>query len=447
MSFHRLTEHSLGANQVLPTLKKHMLADGFDFVLDLEKSRGADLYDARDGRRYLDLFTFFASNPIGMNHPKMNNDDFIRKIGKVALHKPSNSDVYTVEMAEFVDTFFRIAVPDIFRYAFFIEGGGLAIENALKTAFDWRVRKNIAKGRKEILGTKIAHFRQAFHGRTGYTMSLTNTDPVKIKYFPKFPDWPRIGNPFAVFPLEGMNLEDTVARERAAVAELEGAFDAHPDDIAAVIIEPIQGEGGDNHFRPEFLRELRRVCDEREALLIFDEVQTGVGLTGSMWAHQRLGVTPDIMAFGKKSQVCGIIVGPRVDEVEENVFRKSSRINSTWGGNLVDMVRFTRFLQIIDEEKLVDNARETGDYLLNCIRGLAGDFPEIVSNPRGLGLMCAMTIRDAETRKYILEGAFARGVMILGCGERSIRFRPPLNLTPDEADEGIDVLRAVLETI
>ena len=170
-------------------------------------------------------------------------------------------------------------------------------------------------------------------------------------------------------------------------------------------------------------------------------------MTGQMWAHQALGVIPDVMAFGKKSQVCGILVGPRVDEVEENVFRKSSRINSTWGGNLVDMVRFTRFLQIIEEENLVENSRQIGEYLLDEIRQLAHDFPEIISSPRGLGLMCAMTIRDVETRNYILEGALARGVMILGCGERSIRFRPPLNLTREEADEGIGVLRETLKTL
>lgn len=447
MSITRSTESSVAPGQVLPTLNKHMLADGFDFVLDLDRSHGAYLVDARDGKQYLDLFTFFASNPIGMNHPKLNNDEFIGKIGKVALHKPSNSDIYTVEMAEFVDTFFRIAVPDHFSYAFFIEGGALAVENALKTAFDWKVRKNIAKGKPATLGTKVVHLQQAFHGRSGYTMSLTNTDPVKIQYFPKFTDWPRISNPFAVYPLEGANLEDTIAREKQSIAELEAAFEAHGDDIACVILEPIQGEGGDNHFRPEYLRELRRICDEKEALLIFDEVQAGVGITGHMWAHQALGVTPDIIAFGKKSQVCGILVGPRVDEVDDNVFHKSSRINSTWGGNLVDMVRFTRFLEIIEEEDLVENAREVGTYLLEQIRNLAKDFPQVISSPRGLGLMCAMTIRDAETRKYILEGCYSRNVMILGCGERSIRFRPPLNLTREQADEGIAILREVLATI
>ncbi|MCE2503881.1 MAG: L-lysine 6-transaminase [Chlorobi bacterium] len=447
MSIDSTIDQSIVPNQVHSTLSQHILADGLDFVLNLDKSQGAYLYDARNGRRYLDLFTFFASNPIGMNHPKLNNDEFIAKIGRVALHKPSNSDVYTVEMAQFVETFFRIAVPDHFRYSFFIEGGAPAVENALKTAIDWKVRKNIAAGKPDTLGTKVTHFRQAFHGRTGYTMSLTNTDPIKVQYWPKFTDWPQITNPFAEFPLEGENLERTVQRERQAIEELESAFASNPDDIACVILEPIQGEGGDNHFRPEFLQQLRYLCDENEAMLIFDEVQSGVGLTGRMWVHEALGVVPDIIAFGKKSQVCGILCGERVDEVEDNVFHKSSRINSTWGGNLVDMVRFTRFLEVIEEEKLVDNARDVGKYLLEGIQSLATDFPDIVSNPRGLGLMCAMTIKDAHRRAHILEGCLARGIMIIGAGERSIRFRPPLNLTREQVDEGIGTLRKVIGTL
>ena len=321
------------------------------------------------------------------------------------------------------------------------------MENALKTAMDWKVRKNIKAGRPETLGTKVLHFRQAFHGRTGYTMSLTNTDPTKVRYWPKFTDWPRVSNPFAEFPLEGENLERTIAREKQTLAELEEAFTQHEHDIACIILEPIQGEGGDNHFRPEFLRELRRICDEREAMLIFDEVQTGLGLTGEMWAHESLGVAPDIMAFGKKMQICGIVVSERVDDIDDNVFHTSSRINSTWGGNLVDMVRVTKYLEIIRDEGLVENAREVGRYLLEEIVKLTEEFPQILSNPRGRGLMCAMTVRDVETRGYILQGALARGVMILGCGERSIRFRPPLNLTREQVDEGIGVLREVLGTI
>jgi L-lysine 6-transaminase len=160
-------------------------------------------------------------------------------------------------------------------------------------------------------------------------------------YFPRF-DWPRITNPKLEFPVTQAVLERVVAEEAQAVAEIEQAVRANPDDIAALIIEPIQGEGGDNHFRPEFFRELRRLADEHDFMFIVDEVQTGLGATGKLWGVEHMGVRPDIIAFGKKTQVCGIMAGDRIDEVEDNVFVVSSRLNSTWGGSLVDMVRSQR---------------------------------------------------------------------------------------------------------
>lgn len=275
-------------------------------------------------------------------------------------------------------------------------------------------------------------------------MTLTNTDPTKTDLFPKFQGWPRITSPGATFPLEGANLERTKQLEQQAIAEIEEAFRQNPDDIACIILEPIQAEGGDNHFRPEFLAELRRLCDQNEALLIFDEVQTGVGMTGTMWAHQGLGVLPDIITFGKKTQVCGILVGPRVDEVPDNVFHKSSRINSTWGGNLVDMVRFTKVLEIIEEENLVENARLVGQHLLGRLHQLQQEFPNLVSNVRGRGLMCAVDLPTAELRNTFREQCYANGLMILGCGDHSIRFRPALNITAEVIDEGLEVIRGVL---
>jgi L-lysine 6-transaminase len=439
-------EITIQPGQVHATLASHMLADGFDLVLDLRKSHGPYLVDARNGKEYLDFFTFFASNPVGMNHPKMNTPEFIEKIGRVALHKPSCSDIYTTEMAEFVETFFRVAVPSYFKYSFFIEGGALAVENALKVAFDWKVRKNFAGGYTGERGQKVIHFLHAFHGRSGYTMSLTNTDPTKTDLYPKFA-WPRVINPAVTYPLEGANLERTIALEKEAIGQIRQAFAENRDDIACVIVEPIQGEGGDNHFRSEFLQQLREICDQNEALLIFDEVQTGVGLTGTMWAHQGLGVRPDIMVFGKKSQVCGILVTDRVDDVENNVFHKSSRINSTWGGNLVDMVRFTRYLQIIEEDDLIGNAKRSGEHLLMRLEELARDYPKTVSNPRGTGLMCAMTIATSEERDKILKECYADGLMILGCGTSSIRFRPALNITIEQLDQGMEIIRRAIGEI
>lgn len=428
---------TIEAEQVHKILQKHLLADGYDIVLDLEKSEGLYLYDAKSGSRYLDFFTFFASNPLGMNHPQLANEEFRNKIGKIAVNKPSNSDVYTKEMAEFVDNFDRIGIPDYLPYSFFISGGALAVENALKVAFDWKVQKNFEKGYRQEKGHKVLHFERAFHGRTGYTMSLTNTDPTKTRYFPKF-DWPRVISPSMTFPANDENITKTIALEQRALAQAERHFEMNKDDIACILIEPIQGEGGDNHFRVEFHRALRKLADKHEALLIYDEVQTGVGLTGRFWAHEHY-VKPDILAFGKKAQVCGILAGRRIDDIETNCFRVSSRINSTWGGNLVDMVRFGRILQVMEEENLVDNAASTGSYLQKKITELADQF-DVVTNPRGKGLLCAVDFKSTELRDRVKKECFKRQLMILGCGTKTIRFRPPLTVKNEHIDEGLEII-------
>lgn len=434
------------ALDVLDELKNYMLVDGFDFVLDLDHSRGANFIESRTGKKYLDFFTCFASLPLGMNHQKLLDAGFQKYMSRAAMNKVSNSDIYTDVMATFVKTFNKIAVPEPFKYSFFISGGALAVENALKAAFDWKVRKNMKNKKiKGELGHQIIHFKQAFHGRSGYTMSLTNTDPNKIMYYPKF-NWPRVSNPMIKFPLDDKSLEDLIKRENQSVEEIKLAFANNKNDIAAIIIEPIQGEGGDNHFRPEFFKQLRQLADENDALLIFDEVQTGVGVTGTMWAHEQLGVTPDIMCFGKKMQICGIIVTERIDEVSDNVFHTSSRINSTWGGNLADMARATRYLEIIDEENLLENTRQRGKELEEELAKIQSEYPEIISNARGLGMFRAFDIKP-DIRKNFLNKCFEDGLMILPCGEKSVRFRPPLNLTYNQLMEGISIVRNALASI
>ncbi len=427
------------------TLSHHMLVDGFDLVVDLKKSQGCYLYDSRFNKRYLDFFSFFGSSAVGMNHPKMTEREFLEKLAAVAVNKPSNSDVYSVEMAEFVETFSRIVQPEYLPYAFFVDGGALAVENALKTAFDWKVRKNFIKGYTEERGRQIIHFRRAFHGRSGYTLSLTNTDPTKTNYFPKF-KWPRILNPAITFPLNGVHLKEVMDDEEAAVRQIKEAIINNPDDIAAIIIEPIQAEGGDNHFRKEFLVKLRQICDENEILLIFDEVQTGIGLTGKMWAHEYF-VKPDLMAFGKKTHVCGFMSSTRIDDVLDNVFHKPSRLNSTFGGNLVDMVRFTRIMEIIEEERLVENAHVQGEFMLQELNAMGAEFPSLVSNVRGRGMMCAIDMDSAQNRDQLRQKAYEEGLIIIGCGDRSIRFRPPLTIQRGELEEGFTIMRKALQEL
>jgi len=439
-------KYNVEPQNVKSELRKHMLADGYDFILDLYSSHGSHMREYLHEEAYLDMFTCYASMPVGMNHPKLLEQEFIEYIGKVALNKPSNSDVYTPELATFVKTFFEVAVPSHFKYSFFIEGGALAVENALKVAFDYKIRQNFRKGYSYERGNQIIHFFESFHGRTGYTMSLTNTDPKKVKYFPKF-NWPRVLNPKLEFPLNEDNYAKVLEAEKLSIESIKKAYLDNPDDIAAIIIEPIQGEGGDNHFRNEFLSELKNIAHENNSLLIFDEVQTGVGLTGTMWAHEQMGVVPDIMAFGKKMQVCGILVGDKIDQEPENAFKVSSRINSTWGGNLVDMVRSTKYLEIIEEDNLVDNAKSVGNYLGKKLEDLSIEFSEIFTNPRGRGLFRAIDFKDASKRADFVKSCYNNKMIILTSGERAIRFRPALNINIDQIDLGIDIIKAAIKEV
>ena len=428
------------ARDVRDVLGRSILTDGLDLVLDLDRSAGSYLIDARDGSRYLDMFTFFASSALGMNHPALTEPAFRAELAQAAVNKPSNSDVYTVPMARFVHTFTRVLGDPALPHLFFVDGGALAVENALKVAFDWKSRLNESRGIDPALGTRVLHLRGAFHGRSGYTMSLTNTDPGKVARFPKF-DWPRIDAPVLAPRV------DIVALERESLRQARAAFEAYPHDIACFIAEPIQGEGGDRHMRPEFFAAMRDLCLEYDALLIFDEVQTGVGMTGTAWAYQQLGVVPDVVAFGKKAQVCGVMAGGRVDDVAENVFHVSSRINSTWGGNLTDMVRARRVLEVIEADGLIDNAVRMGWYLVGQLRCLAGEFPSLVLDPRGRGLMCAFSMPSGAQRDEVLRRLWQRRVILLASGADSVRFRPALTVSRAEIDEAVQAVRDVLTTL
>lgn len=421
-------------------LSKHLLADGFPIVMDMEKSHGSYLVD-QNGDAYLDLFSMFASVAIGYNHPHLlAQKEFL---GKMAINKPALSDIYPKEFADFMEVFERVAMPKELQYCFFIAGGTLAVENTLKAAFDWKTRLNLAQG-IETEASQVIHFKEAFHGRSGYTLSLTNTkDPRKYMYFPKF-NWPRITNPKLTFPVTETVLQGVIEKEKMAIREIRNALVQYPNDIACIIIEPIQAEGGDNHFRKEFFQSLRDICDEHDILLIFDEVQTGIGLTGSMWAYQHIGVVPDLVAFGKKTQVCGLLANKdKFDRVEKHVFQESSRINSTFGGDFTDMMRFKLILEVIEQENLIELITQKGAYFMQQLETLAIHHPQI-SNIRGQGLFIAFDFENEQVRDQFIKDAFAEKLILLGCGKLSIRFRPHLNILMEEIDAAIAIMNRIL---
>jgi L-lysine 6-transaminase len=420
------------------TLKKAILVEGYPFCLDIEKSHGQYLHDAVSNRDLLDFFTFYASRPVRFDHPMLLEPEYLRTIELAARTKPSNGDVYTLAFAEFVDRFRRTALGPGMKYLFFVDGGALAVENALKCAFDWKVQKNLAAGKGER-GTNVIHFEQAFHGRSGYTVALTNTnDQRKTRYFPKF-DWPRVPAPALCFPVNAAQAEEAEAR---ALKAIDAVYEKlGQDEICSIIIEPIQCEGGDRYFRPQFFQALRKICDEREALLIFDEVQTGMGVTGTMWYYEQLGIIPDVLAFAKKAQTGGIMAGARLDEID-SVFKVKSRISSTFGGNLVDFVRATRILEIMEAEHLLENAKTMGAYLLSSLSAATSKH-ERISNLRGAGLLAAFDLPDTATRDKVISKAQDEALLILSCGDRSVRLRPALDVGAKEVDLAVKTLSRV----
>lgn len=345
------------------------------------------------------------------------------KLGQVALHKLLNPDMYSVEYGQFVDDFSFITTD--FKYKFSVQGGSLAVENALKAAFDLQMPKkglpsNFCDRNSDRLN--VIHFKNAFHGRSGYTLSLTNTGETKTKWFPKFP-WTRVDVPTCL------------AEEQAVLANIESVL--REIWTAAIILEPIQGEGGDNDFTQLFLKALRVLATKYDALLIFDEVQTGIGLTNKMWCYQHFNVVPDILVFGKKVQTCGICATEKLDEVPDNVFKVSSRINSTFGGNLVDMVRFSIILDTINNENLLDNVKEVGSYFLAELNNLG------LKNVRGRGLMIAFDLDDTNHRDQVMT-KLRDHMLALKSGSKSIRFRPHLTFSKDDVNAAISFIKGAV---
>lgn len=433
-------------SQVHERLKRWILVDGFHLVVDLEQSQGTRLVDQHTGRTFLDMFSCFASMPVGWNHPDL--VAMQAELGHLAINNVTNSDVYSDAMADAVESICSRSMPAHLERAFFVAGGALAVENTMKVAMDRKQqqRQHLGlPGSDAFPQVSIAHYEDAFHGRTGYTMSLTNTDPVKTDRFAKF-EWPRLPHPTRRFPDSPAEQARLDEAEATSLDALRAAADADPNGIAGVVIEPIQGEGGDNHVRDSFLRDLQRTCEEIDALFIVDEVQTGVGATGRMWAYEHADCEPDLVAFGKKMQVCGLYAGKRSIELEDNPLATSSRINSTWGGNLIDMVRGAVQLEIMEREDLLSNAERVGAMLNRGLADLCNRY-EVISNPRGRGLMSAFTLPDGSSRDRFRQLCHDEGVLVFNSGEDSIRMRPSLTLSVEDANEALEIFERATKSL
>lgn len=407
--------------------KNKYLIDSYKKVWNIKQSRGSWLCDNR-GYKYLDFHNGFGSNPLGWNYPEL-----IHKMKDINLsyivNKPSNADIYTEPFINFISKMKETTLPSNYPYIFLIDGGALAVENGLKIAFDW---KSKLLGLDHINDPKleIIHFKNAFHGRSGYTMSLTNTDPNKTISFPKF-EWPRFNAP--------------ISKSFETLYQIEECMSEDGHKIAGLIIEPIQCEGGDRYIDVDFLIGIQYLCNKYDILFILDEVQTGFYSTGKPWCFQHYDLKPDLVIFGKKSQQCGVFGSSKLDKVKNHCFNVSGRISSTWGGNLLDMIRSTHIMDIIKNDDLSKNVICQGSRWLNQMKQINDNK---IKNIRGLGTILAFDCNSTFERDELIDILYTKyNHLVLSCGYNSVRFRPHLAVTSDEIDESISRISLALNIL
>lgn len=354
-----------------------------------------------DGNWYLDFASQIASNPLGYNHPRLVR--ILKRYKKTPI-KYAGQDFMTKEHLALLEELLSICKG--MDAAFLINSGAEANENAIKIAL--RKKKTAKVG---------ISFESAFHGRTLGALSCTNA-----KHIQKAQYW--------TFPIHRLPFDDSMAEHFERLLE----EDASADDIGFVIVEAMQGEGGYRIAPQKMMKDLSLLCRKNKIPLIADEVQTGIGRSGKWWAHEHYSFRPDIITSAKALQVAAVIS-------KRTMFPKESgSISSTWGGgHILDLALGVETIRIIKEKKLLTHNAKMGAYLLHRLQELD------VANPRGLGLLCAFDLEDTRHRDRFVERVVQQGLVVLSCGEKSVRLIPPYIVTEKEIDEAIYVLETVLK--
>ena len=443
------------SKKAIAELDKIFDTRSLNMMTNYQNSYGNYIADL-DGNVLLDVYAQIASIPVGYSNPSLLLAATSPDMASALINRPAMGNFPQHDWAHILETGMLKVAPKGMNQVFTALAGSDANELAYKAAFMWK--RGVQRGGPDVEFTaeemdsamqnhspgspnmSILSFKTGFHGRLFGSLSTTRSKPIHKLDIPAF-DWPQASFPMLKYPLED-HVEENAREEQRALEEVENLITTYHNPPAAVIVEPVQSEGGDNHASPAFFKGLREITRKHDILFIVDEVQTGVGATGKFWAHEHWNLQhpPDMVTFSKKAQTAGYYFGN--SELRPN---KAYRQFNTWMGDPARAILFRAIIQEIQRLNLVQNTAETGDYLFQGLADLSKKYPGEVKNLRGKG-QGTFIAWDSPRRDEVLKKAKGVGINIGGSGAEAVRLRPMLIFQKRHADILLDGLEKIFKS-